>query len=56
MDQKPETEHISDGEKLDKLPTVDAFPPEARAEAGVVLEVERADQTSLRLAEDGHVR
>ncbi|KAM0418491.1 hypothetical protein ACHAPD_004850 [Fusarium lateritium] len=52
--EKPHVEHISNGEKSDDSHVVDKFPPEARAEAGVRLEVEGAETTSLRLAEDGH--
>lgn len=52
---KPEVEHLSHDEKSDGSRVVDKFPPEARAEAGVLLEVEGAEGTSLRLAEDGHV-
>ena len=52
---KPHVEHISNDEKSDGSRGVDKFPPEARAEAGVRLEVEGAGATSLRLAEDGHV-
>ncbi|KAJ4252496.1 hypothetical protein NW762_011097 [Fusarium torreyae] len=52
--EKPEVEHLSNDEKSDAPRVVDKFPPEARAEAGVLLEVERAEGTSLRLAEDGH--
>ncbi|WZH46689.1 major facilitator superfamily domain-containing protein [Fusarium acuminatum] len=52
--EKPEVEHLSHDEKSDESRVVDKFPPEARAEAGVLLEVEGAEGTSLRLAEDGH--
>ncbi|EWZ33018.1 hypothetical protein FOCG_12569 [Fusarium oxysporum f. sp. radicis-lycopersici 26381] len=52
--EKPEVEHLSNDEKSDGSRVVDKFPPEARAEAGVLLQVERAEGTSLRLAEDGH--
>ncbi|PNP73573.1 hypothetical protein FNYG_13092 [Fusarium nygamai] len=52
--EKPEVEHLSNGEKSDGSRVVDKFPPEARAEAGVLLQVERAEGTFLRLAEDGH--
>ncbi|KAM0257904.1 hypothetical protein ACHAPA_011505 [Fusarium lateritium] len=51
---KPEVEHLSNDEKSDRPRMVDKFPPEARAEAGVLLNIERAEGTSLRLAEDGH--
>ncbi|KAF4999954.1 hypothetical protein FDECE_11356 [Fusarium decemcellulare] len=51
---KPHVDHVSNDEKSEKLHAVDAFPPEARAEAGVLLNVEGPDGTSLRLAEDGH--
>ncbi|EEU34431.1 uncharacterized protein NECHADRAFT_97473 [Fusarium vanettenii 77-13-4] len=52
--EKPEVEHLSNDEKSVGPRVVDKFPVEARAEAGVLLNVERADGTSLRLAEDGH--
>ncbi|KAF5972025.1 monophenol monooxygenase [Fusarium bulbicola] len=52
--EKPEVEHLSNDEKSDGSRVVDKFPPEARAEAGVLVQVERAEGTSLRLANDGH--
>lgn len=52
--EKPEVEHLSNDEKSIGPRVVDKFPPEARAEAGVLLNIERAEGTSLRLAEDGH--
>lgn len=55
MMEKPEVEHISNDEKSDGSRVIDKFPPEARAEAGVLLQVECTEGTSLRLAEDGHV-
>lgn len=53
--EKPHADHVSQTEKPDGLPGVDAFPLEARAEAGVLLDVAGPDGTSLRLAKDGHV-
>ncbi|KAF5026371.1 hypothetical protein F66182_1579 [Fusarium sp. NRRL 66182] len=52
--EKPEVEHYSNDEKAAGPCVVDKFPPEARAEAGVLLNVDRAEGTSLRLAADGH--
>ena len=40
----------------ERLDRVDACPPEARAEAGVLLNVDESKGTTLRLAKDGHVR
>jgi hypothetical protein len=53
--EKPHADHVSHTEKPDGLSGVDAFPLEARAEAGVLLNVAGPDGTSLRLAKDGHV-
>ncbi|KAH7254422.1 hypothetical protein NW759_009586 [Fusarium solani] len=52
--EKPHADHVSHTEKPDGLSGVDAFPLEARAEAGVLLNVAGPDGTSLRLAKDGH--
>ncbi|KAF4975664.1 hypothetical protein FZEAL_7554 [Fusarium zealandicum] len=51
---KPQVDHVSDSEKAHKLDGVDAIPREARVEAGVLLTVDGAEGTSLRLAKDGH--
>lgn len=54
--EKPDVEHVSSDERLEKHPTVEAFPQAARAEGGVVLNVDSPSDSPLRLAEDGHVR
>lgn len=53
--EKSQFEHDSALEMLEKRPTVEAFPPAARAEAGVLLSVESPSESVLRLAKDGHV-
>ncbi|KAL6411958.1 hypothetical protein AUP68_04338 [Ilyonectria robusta] len=52
--EKPDVEHVSSEERLDKHPTVEAFPQAARAEGGVVLNVDSPGDSPLHLAADGH--
>ncbi|KAH6989000.1 major facilitator superfamily domain-containing protein [Ilyonectria sp. MPI-CAGE-AT-0026] len=52
--EKPDVEHVSSDERLDKHPTVEAFPQAARAEGGVVLNVDSPGDSPLHLAADGH--
>ncbi|KPM42937.1 hypothetical protein AK830_g3620 [Neonectria ditissima] len=52
--EKPEAEHVSNDERLEKHPTVEAFPQAARAEGGVVLTVDVPGESPLHLAKDGH--
>ncbi|KAK7409178.1 hypothetical protein QQX98_008671 [Neonectria punicea] len=52
--EKPDVEHVSNDERLEKHPTVEAFPQSARAEGGVLLTVDTPGESPLRLAKDGH--
>ncbi|PNH48188.1 hypothetical protein VD0004_g318 [Verticillium dahliae] len=54
--EKTDVEHVSsrDVEALTKRPTVEPVPQSAKAEAGVILRVDTAADTGLRLAKDGH--
>ncbi|CRK31560.1 hypothetical protein BN1708_015975 [Verticillium longisporum] len=54
--EKTDVEHVSsrDVEALTKRPTVEPVPQSAKAEAGVILRVDTAANTGLRLAKDGH--
>jgi hypothetical protein len=45
----------SDFVEVTQVPTVEAFPEAARAEAGVLLDVDGQDPHSLKLAKDGRV-
>ncbi|KAF7554453.1 hypothetical protein G7Z17_g2925 [Cylindrodendrum hubeiense] len=52
--EKPDVEHVSSDEQLEKRPTVEPFPQAARAEAGVVLNIDAPGDSALRFAKDGH--
>ncbi|KAM5344306.1 hypothetical protein ACJ41O_012843 [Fusarium nematophilum] len=54
--EKPEVEHLSseDVERAGKRQTIEALPDSARADGGVILSVDTADESTLRLAKDGH--
>ncbi|EEY23061.1 conserved hypothetical protein [Verticillium alfalfae VaMs.102] len=56
--EKTDVEHVSsrDVEALTKRPTVEPVPQSAKAEAGVILRVDTAADTGLRLAKDGHAQ
>lgn len=49
---KMEVEHH---DRIEKQVTIEALPAELKLEAGVLLNVDGAAGTSLRLAENGHV-
>ena len=53
--EKNTTEMMENDYSLKPVPTVEPFPLAARASAGVLLDIEGADDSSLRLASDGHV-